>query len=886
VRAYPGASLIHLFSAKVPMLPTVYFRSQVVLKKIIYQVPFWLVLVALTGCNMPNLPFLEPTVDPLANTPLEGFATAEALPPPPETQVSFRVVVPADSPADQPVYLVLLDEVTGLALNADSHTMEADSTADPAAGQHYRLSLPFPVGATVTYRYERGGSAATVGEHISDGRPVRYRLYHVTGPGVVEDVVSRWTDTEFSGPTGRIMGQAKDIDTGLGIPHLLIAAGGAQTLTASDGSFILEGLPPGVHNLVAYSLEGAFLTFQQGAQVAADSTTPTPLLMQRAESVSVIFVVTVPEGTPPAVPIHLAGNLAQLGNTFANLAGGASTVADRMPVLEPLPDGRYTITLELPVGAYLSYKYTLGDGFWNAERQPGEDFTLHHVVIPDESILVDDTVQSWATSGRGAITFDITVPANTPATDTISIQFNPFYGWTEPIPMWRLSETRWAYILYSPLNLVGDLAYRICRNSQCGAADDQATADQNAAGKTVTITSEPQRVVDQVEIWEYWGSELPAVSLPEGVGQREIFAGGVELVPEYHPSWQAHLPTALDDIRALGSNWVMFSPTWTYTRNLLPIIEPVAGQDATWFDMVDAIEQARLRGLQVALYPQPNFTQDVDEWWTSAPRDFGWWLVWFEQYRLFVLHHADLAQRMEVPALVIGGDWLLPAVQIGNLADGSPSGVPADADLRWRNLIAEIRSRYNGTLLWAAPYAQMSSGAAPEQALANLPQFVDAFDVLYIQFSPPLSLIDNPTAEDLAAEAGRLLDLNVAPVISRFNKPLILGVSYPSANGGASYCINDSLGGCANPQDLRPTLPEQPGVTLDLVEQADVYSGLLSAIQNRDWISGFFTRGYYPAAPLQDKSTSLHGKPSASVLQAWFKAWIPAPEVGPTNGEE
>jgi hypothetical protein len=61
---------------------------------------------------------------------------------------------------------------------------------------------------------------------------------------------------------------------------------------------------------------------------------------------------------------------------------------------------------------------------------------------------------------------------------------------------------------------------------------------------------------------------------------------------------------------------------------------------------------------------------------------------------------------------------------------------------------------------------------------------------------------------------------------------------------------------------------------------------LLSAIQNRDWISGFFTRGYYPAAPLQDKSASLHGKPAASVLQAWFKAWIPQVEVGPTNGEE
>jgi hypothetical protein len=292
--------------------------------------------------------------------------------------------------------------------------------------------------------------------------------------------------------------------------------------------------------------------------------------------------------------------------------------------------------------------------------------------------------------------------------------------------------------------------------------------------------------------------------------------------------------------------------------------------------MVDAIEQARLRGLQMALYPQPEFTREIDAWWQSAPRDFGWWLVWFEQYRLFILHHADLAQRMETPALVMGGEWLLPAVQIGNLADGSPSGVPADVEQRWRNLIAEVRSRYSGSLLWAAPYRD----APDDSTLANLPQFVDALDVVYVLFSPPLSLTDSPSASDIGVEAGRLLDLNVNPVLNRFKKPLILGVEYPSADGAASYCINDGLGGCAEPDSLRPTLPDQSGVTLDLQEQADVYNGVLAAQQARPWISGVFARGYYPAAPLQDKSASVHGKPAASVLESWFKAWIPPVEVG------
>jgi hypothetical protein len=66
----------------------------------------------------------------------------------------------------------------------------------------------------------------------------------------------------------------------------------------------------------------------------------------------------------------MAGNLLQFGNTFSDLRGGLSTVADRMPVLTPLPDGRYSVSLFLPAGAHLEYKYTLGDGFWNSEFNP------------------------------------------------------------------------------------------------------------------------------------------------------------------------------------------------------------------------------------------------------------------------------------------------------------------------------------------------------------------------------------------------------------------------------------------------------------------------------------------------------------------------------------
>ena len=58
----------------------------------------------------------------------------------------------------------------------------------------------------------------------------------------------------------------------------------------------------------------------------------------------------------------------------------------------------------------------------------------------------------------------------------------------------------------------------------------------------------------------------------------------------------------------------------------------------------------------------------------------------------------------------------------------------------------------------------------------------------------------------------------------------------------------------------------RPGTMADL--QLDY--GRLSAINARTWIIGVVSRGFYPPAALQDKSTSVHGKPAADILWYWY----------------
>jgi hypothetical protein len=320
----------------------------------------------------------------------------------------------------------------------------------------------------------------------------------------------------------------------------------------------------------------------------------------------------------------------------------------------------------------------------------------------------------------------------------------------------------------------------------------------------------------------------------------------------------------LNDIQGLGANWVIYSPTWTYTRTNPPILELVTGRDPLWSDLTAMINQTTNRGINVAVYPTPSFPEDSDSWWNNAPRDYSWWIVWFDRYRNFLLHHTDLAYRTGAPSLIIGGDWLTPALPGGTLSDGSPSGVPADVENSWRNLIQEVRTRYSGTIAWAM---------SEEQLASNLPPFLDAVDMIYIEFSPQLADNNNPSMESIAFEAGRILDEIVLPIQTQTGKPVILAISAPSADGAATGCLTlPAESNCLDPAILSQPNPDIPEIAIDLAEQADVYSAILRAVNERPWVSGVIASGYYPPAKLQDKSMSVHGKPVEETLKYWFPA--------------
>ena len=768
--------------------------------------------------------------------------------------IAFRVTLPAPPNPGEVVLLTVVDEVTGLAFNPVNFPLQAEDA------QHYTAILPFRTGSTIRYHYTRQ-NGITLQEHLSDGRAVRYRMYRVDGPGVVNDVVGRWTDTSFTWATGRISGQVTDAVAGKPVPNLLVTAGGAQAFTASDGSYLLEGLPPGTHNLVAYALDGTYGTYQQGATVAADSMTPATFSVTPAALVNIIFTVNVPANTPLDAPLRFAGSLVQLGNSFADLTGGVSSVASHMPPLVRLPDGRYTITLTLPVGADVQYKYTLGDGYWSSEHTGDGGYRLRQVIVPEGTTSIEETVDTWQVNNWEPITFTVSVPASTPASEGISIQFNPGYSWMEPIPMWPVGENRWQFVLTSPLDGLEAISYRYCREGLCGSADDTLTMEGNtdvaSTSRVVNPNLSGSTIEDTVQSWAWAASISPAtvpnVTIqPRGPG----FITGIEFQPGYHPSWGQLWTKAIADVQQSGANWLILTPSWTFTRLAPPVLELQPGRDVLWAEQANTILQARDSGLSIVLFPTPNFPTEPSLWWEAAPRDFSWWVSWYDHYRDFLLHYADMAERTGVQALILGGDWLEPALPGGSLVDGTTSNVPADNVARWREIIRQVRTRFKGTVLWAMPY--------PQDFQKTL-SFIDAVDGIYLMWSAPLAKNGDPTHE-----AGKLLDADVLPFQELIGKPVLLGLSYPSATGALSGCIANADGACVEPAALARPNQDIPSVQINLQEQADAYNAMLMAINDRLWVSGVITRGYYPPVALLDKSCSVRGKLAAGVLWYWF----------------
>ncbi len=78
------------------------------------------------------------------------------------------------------------------------------------------------------------------------------------------------------------------------------------------------------------------------------------------------------------------------------------------------------------------------------------------------------------------------------------------------MPMWPMGNNQWAYKLYGPLNTLGNLRYRYCRNGQCGSADDISTPATPPKARAAETSLAGQDIQDTVTDWAWLPNTEPS----------------------------------------------------------------------------------------------------------------------------------------------------------------------------------------------------------------------------------------------------------------------------------------------------------------------------------------------------------------------------------------
>jgi hypothetical protein len=373
-----------------------------------------------------------------------------------KAEVIFNVTLPANSNGQSGLFLEVVDEITGLGLNPIRYQMQSSD------GFSYSLRMSFPLGFLLKYRYVQEGNPPLI-EFDAKNNQIRYRLAIINSPLILNDSISGWQNLPFNGMTGILQGFIFNANTSEPVANAMVVINGMRTFTDADGSYTIANIPVGEHFLSTIHVDGSYQPFQQKAIIAANAVTPANFGMKPSKMVNITFLVTPPAENLAGAPIRFFGDQLSLGNTFYDKSGGITTDVAYGRTLMYQDDGNYALTLLLPAGNPLEYKYSLGDGFWNAERDSDKRFRIRKIIVPSEDTTIHDVIATWKNTDDSTVTFHISTPADTPASAAAFIQLNPFV-WMEPLPLWNLGNNQWLYVLYSPMEFVKSSNYRILLN--------------------------------------------------------------------------------------------------------------------------------------------------------------------------------------------------------------------------------------------------------------------------------------------------------------------------------------------------------------------------------------------------------------------------------------
>jgi hypothetical protein len=722
----------------------------------------------------------------------------------------------------------------------------------------FSVSLPFQQGSLIRYRYVLAGQT-TLQESRPDGSGLAERWLSVDGNQSVKDQVAAWQGQSETGEVGVIAGTISEADSRQPLPGIAVSCGGANTTSASDGSFVLAGLQPGECNLVAFSASGEYSTFQQLASVKTGMFTQVNLSLYRRNTVQLSFVAHLQPGESlgDQEPLRVVTNLPLTG------AGDLSNFT----MVSPSQYQDYFLRLSLPAGFDFHYRFTSGNALWGAEHDAQDGLSTHEVVVPQQPAVVEDQVGLLYPQGILPVQVHLQSSVEIPEQDIVSLQPAAFgESWETPIPMTRLKDGTWALTLSPGKANPSEISYRFCRNNVCGGqfTSSQQTGPTDAAALNFSLAKQSTDVT--VTKWAALSTAegptpvFSSPASPRGPG----FVAGIAFQPNYSPDYPFFLDGALADASSMNANWVLFAPTWTLNAPSFPSISAQPGLDPSWQDVSQLVLAAEARGFRVGLVPRIVVPKAVTPDWTQE--DYA---QLASELGTFLIHFADLAAQTNAAALVLSPVQSLFLPEQNPFADRLATLV----DPQWQALLPQVRGRYKGEVWAALPFSSGLPSAMPQWAVST--------DRLLLVWSVPVtpSGASSGDVQGITSAFDRILNDQVKPLRDGYDQPVMIALNYPSATAAFQGCapLPETCPG------FQPALSPEAIVQSSEVTQSDLdaqrilINAAALAVNDQPWVSGLITYNNLFPLRLKDSSPNLRGKPAADVLAFWFSLWTQQP---------
>lgn len=169
------------------------------------------------------------------------------------------------------------------------------------------------------------------------------------------------------------------------------------------------------------------------------------------------------------------------------------------------------------------------------------------------------------------------------------------------------------------------------------------------------------------------------------------FQRGITYFPIKNPlSARPNQTTNIDRMLSTGAEWVALGAVWYQDNYKSTLIAPDPRKTASDESVREVIRYLHGKGAKVMLKPCVN---SKDGTWRAnfEPTSVD---AWFNSYRRFINHYADIAAEENVEMLCVGVEYKW-----------------SDADMydRWADVVSAVRSHYSGELTYAADWSNYRS---------------------------------------------------------------------------------------------------------------------------------------------------------------------------------